>query len=63
MLIELTRGKYTIIDMSDADLAGKSLHPVPGHYITPTIDPADHKHNFVWTERHNEGENEKHGKE
>ena len=31
MLIELTRGKYAIIDAVDADLAGRSLHAVPGH--------------------------------
>jgi len=31
MLIELTRGKYAIIDVNDADLAGRSWHAVPGH--------------------------------
>jgi hypothetical protein len=31
MLIELTRGKRAIIDMADADLAGRSWHAVPGH--------------------------------
>ena len=31
MLIELTRGKYAIIDAVDADLAGRSWHAVPGH--------------------------------
>jgi len=30
MLIELTRGKYAIIDAVDADLAGRSWHAVPG---------------------------------
>ena len=32
MLIELTRGKYAIIDVTDADLAGRSWHAVPGHH-------------------------------
>jgi hypothetical protein len=31
MLIELTRGKYAIIDANDADLIGRSWHAVPGH--------------------------------
>lgn len=31
MLIELTRGKSTVIDVVDADLAGRSWHAVPGH--------------------------------
>ncbi len=31
MLIELTRGKRAIVDMIDADLAGRSWHAVPGH--------------------------------
>jgi hypothetical protein len=31
MLIELTRGKSTIIDAVDVDLAGRSWHAVPGH--------------------------------
>jgi hypothetical protein len=31
MLIELTRGKRAIIDVIDADLAGRSWHAVPGH--------------------------------
>ena len=31
MLIELTRGKYAIIDVNDADLAGRSWHAGPGH--------------------------------
>ena len=31
MLIELTRGKHTIIDAADVDLAGRSWHAVPGH--------------------------------
>ncbi|HON37095.1 MAG TPA: HNH endonuclease [Methanothrix sp.] len=31
MLIELTRGKRTIIDAIDVDLAGRSWHAVPGH--------------------------------
>jgi hypothetical protein len=31
MLIELSRGKYAIIDVNDADLAGRSWHAVPGH--------------------------------
>lgn len=31
MLIELTRGKHAIIDVTDADLAGRSWHAVPGH--------------------------------
>ena len=31
MLIELTRGKHAIIDLNDADLAGRSWHAVPGH--------------------------------
>jgi hypothetical protein len=31
MLIELTKGKYAIIDVTDADLAGRSWHVVPGH--------------------------------
>ena len=31
MLIELTRGKSTVIDAVDADLAGRSWHAVPGH--------------------------------
>lgn len=31
MLIELTRGKRTVIDAIDADLAGRSWHAVPGH--------------------------------
>ena len=31
MLIVLTRGKYAIIDVNDADLAGRSWHAVPGH--------------------------------
>jgi hypothetical protein len=33
MLIELTRGKHAIIDVTDADLAGRSWHAVPGHYF------------------------------
>jgi len=32
MLIELTRGKHAIIDVNDADLAGRSWHAVPGHH-------------------------------
>ena len=32
MLIELTRSKHAIIDVSDADLAGRSWHAVPGHH-------------------------------
>ena len=31
MLIELTRGKHTVIDAADVDLAGRSWHAVPGH--------------------------------
>ncbi len=31
MLIELTRGKQAIIDVTDIDLAGRSWHAVPGH--------------------------------
>jgi hypothetical protein len=31
MLIELTRGKRAIIDVVDADLAGRSWHAVLGH--------------------------------
>jgi len=31
MLIELTRGKSTVIDAVDADLAGRSWHATPGH--------------------------------
>ena len=31
MLIELTRGKYAVVDVNDADLAGRSWHAVPGH--------------------------------
>jgi hypothetical protein len=31
MLIELTRGKSTVIDAIDADLAGSSWHAVPEH--------------------------------
>ena len=31
MLIELTRGKRAIIDITDVDLAGRSWHAVPGH--------------------------------
>jgi len=31
MLIELTNGKCTILDVTDADLAGRSWHAVPGH--------------------------------
>lgn len=31
MLIELTKDKCTIIDVTDADLAGRSWHAVPGH--------------------------------
>jgi len=32
MLIELTRGKHAIVDVNDADLAGRSWHAVPGHH-------------------------------
>jgi len=31
MLIEMTKGKCNIIDVTDADLAGRSWHAVPGH--------------------------------
>ncbi len=31
MQVELTRGKHAIIDVVDADLAGRSWHAVPGH--------------------------------
>jgi len=31
MLIKLTRGKSTVIDAVDADLAGRSWHATPGH--------------------------------
>ena len=30
MLIELTRGKHAVVDVNDADLAGRSWHAVPG---------------------------------
>ena len=32
MLIELTRGKHAVVDVNDADLAGRSWHAVPGHH-------------------------------
>ena len=35
MLIEMTRGKHAIVDVTDADLAGRSWHAVPGQVADP----------------------------